>query len=237
MMEEALFKTEEKIIRRAEEMLKGGFRETAHPDREFEQLLESYKKMYKQLRRLIRINDKQAKKLNEANELLTRLSTVDDLTGVNNRRFFDERFVMEWQRACRRQSTLSLILADIDFFKQINDNHGHQAGDACLKTIARNLKELFRRSTDVVARYGGEEFCVLLPDQPRNEVEVMADSLRRMVADLEICHENLRIKTTISIGVATRTPDSPDGWSRMLHITDSALYRAKQTGRNRVCVA
>ncbi len=235
MSEETLFEQEETILRRAEEILRDRPGDNPNLPVEFENLLTGYKKIYKQLRRLIKINDKQARKLNEANELLTQLSTVDGLTGINNRRYFDERLEMEWRRACRHRSPVSLLLVDIDFFKKVNDTYGHQAGDECLKAIAQSMKSFFRRSTDLVARYGGEEFTVLLPDITKASACSLADSLRGKMEALEICCEGLRIRTTISIGVSTHIPEFPEGWERILSEADGALYRAKQNGRNRVC--
>ncbi len=237
MSEETLFEAEETIIRRAEEMLAQGTKENHRLRHEFEHLLGSYKKVYKQLRRLIKINDKQAKKLNEANLLLTGLSTIDGLTGVHNRRYFDEGFETEWKRAWRARAPLSLLLIDIDFFKKVNDTHGHQAGDVCLKLIAGTLKSSFRRCSDLVARYGGEEFCVLLPGTAGADASNLAEVLRRKVEDLIIPHEGLEIKLTISIGLSSQLPQFPEDREKMLAMADEALYRAKQTGRNRVCQA
>lgn len=166
-------------------------------------------------------------------EELNTLSRIDVLTGLYNRRHFEERFAHEWQRSIRHRLPVTFIIGDIDHFKKINDDFGHQAGDAFLKLTARVLKESFRRATDLVARYGGEEFVVLCTDTDPTAAYEMAESLRQQMADISLTHNNQKISATISIGIATATPGIHDSRDTLMSIADKALYAAKQQGRNR----
>ncbi|MFN3984232.1 MAG: diguanylate cyclase domain-containing protein [Rhodocyclaceae bacterium] len=178
------------------------------------------------------------RKLNDANRELSRLSSVDGLTGVANRRVFDETLAREWRRAARRQAPVSLLLADVDHFKQFNDHYGHQAGDECLKSVARALERALRRPSDLVARYGGEEFAMVLPDTDALGAERVAVAIVDAVGDLAIPHRGSSTSdhVTVSVGVATIAPAPGDdgGWARLLQQADGCLYQAKSEGRNRI---
>ncbi len=172
--------------------------------------------------------------LEDANEHLARaietlhlISTQDGLTGVPNRRHFDDTLSREWRRAARSQRAISLLMIDIDYFKVFNDTHGHQAGDECLRVVARTLSESLHRAGDMVARYGGEEFVVLLPETEADSARAMAETLRARVA--------ANSSVTVSIGAATVVPP-PDasGCEEFVRVADTALYEAKRAGRNRV---
>ncbi len=177
------------------------------------------------------------RKLDEANQELTRLSSLDGLTAIANRRQFDETLQREWRRASRQGKPVSLLFCDVDYFKQFNDGYGHQVGDECLKAVARTLKDVLRRPADMVARYGGEEFSAVLPDTDVAGALLVAESLRAAVEALGITHRFSRAAkvVTISVGVATAVPARHDG-SPMprLKMADEALYVAKENGRNRV---
>ncbi len=181
------------------------------------------------------------RKLDEANRELTRLSTADGLTGIANRRRFDETLLKEWRRCARDARPIALLLIDVDFFKPFNDNYGHQVGDECLKTVARTLAGCLHRSTDLAARYGGEEFAVILPDTEEQGALAVAEALREAVHALGITHRFSAVApvVTISIGLACTVPQRGDesGFIRLLKRTDAALYRAKTGGRNRVVCA
>ncbi len=174
--------------------------------------------------------------LARANQELERLSRADALTGIANRRLFDEIFEREWDRARRNQSALSLALVDIDEFKLYNDTYGHQRGDACLRAVAQALDSQVRRSSDLVARYGGEEFAAILPGVGEKEALDMAWSLNRLVADQRIEHESSRVSdlVTVSVGIATTIPSSEQTPTNLIAQADEALYRSKATGKNRV---
>jgi diguanylate cyclase (GGDEF)-like protein len=174
-------------------------------------------------------------KLQEANQYLVRLSTIDGLTGIANRRMFDQTLETEWEEAKRTGTPLSVVLADIDHFKRLNDSAGHQAGDECLKTIARELARAVKRDTDLVARFGGEEFAVILPATDHAQAAALAESIRQAIEKLEIRHPNspTGANVTISLGIATATDDRFPTANALVGAADSALYAAKQLGRNR----
>ena len=174
--------------------------------------------------------------LREANALLSELSIRDSLTGLYNRRRFDEVFDTEWRRSLRTMRPLSLLMIDVDCFKALNANYGHQRGDECLREIARVLEEQPRRGHDIVARFGGEEFAVLLPGADIPGAMRIAYKIRQSVEDLQIEHrESLTgAWVTVSVGVCSRVPLIGQGPSDMVYEADMALYLAKQLGRNRV---
>jgi two-component system chemotaxis family response regulator WspR len=180
--------------------------------------------------------EKSRQELAAANKILEKLSSLDGLTGVPNRRRFDEVLKQEWQRAVRHSTSLSLIMLDIDFFKLYNDTYGHQGGDECLKQVARALEGAARRETDLVARYGGEEFAVVLPETGSTGAFDVAESLRAAVEKENIPHESSKVSdhVTISVGVATWIPEKGSSPEQLLAAADQALYKSKENGRNRV---
>lgn len=173
----------------------------------------------------------QAEKLEAANNELARLSATDPLTGLFNRRYFDKTFVNEWNRACRSQSFLSLLMIDVDNFKQYNDALGHPAGDLCLKQVADVLKSNAQRSGEFAARIGGEEFAVVTSNLGAAEAAALAQRILRETADMKIRHPGSSFEfVTVSIGIATFSGQSQD---HLITEADTALYRAKKEGRNR----
>ena len=174
-------------------------------------------------------------------DLLRTLAFVDGLTGVANRRHFDERLALEWGRAQRLAAPLSLMLADVDHFKAYNDHYGHQAGDEVLRRVAQTLREQLRRPTDMVARYGGEEFACLLPDTPLADARTLAERMGQAVRELAIPHRHSRAApvVTVSFGVAAREGPALRGAhpALLLGLADAQLYEAKHQGRARVCAA
>jgi len=175
------------------------------------------------------------RELSEANELLREMSYLDPVTEIANRRRFDERLDQEWRRAIRTASTLSLIMVDIDFFKEFNDTFGHQRGDECLHTIAHTLADGLPRAGDSVARYGGEEFAVILPLTDRAGAFKLAEALRQRVEALGIAHpaSAAAAVVTISCGVATVRPTAEMEPGELVRLADESLYVAKHGGRNR----
>lgn len=178
-----------------------------------------------------------AAELEAANQKLAQLSITDGLTGLANRRRFDEVLALESARARRTGQPLAILMIDIDWFKKYNDHYGHQAGDFCLTRVAGILKVSARRTSDLVARYGGEEFTVIAADTDADKAGRLADAFCRAVAALEIAHtESLHGKITVSIGFAADVPDRANGGEALLRRADTALYQAKDGGRNR-CAA
>jgi diguanylate cyclase (GGDEF)-like protein len=173
------------------------------------------------------------------NQELKRLSTLDPLTGIANRRFFTDIFDVEWRRARRTEAPLSLIMVDIDFFKPYNDRYGHQAGDDCLKKVAGLLSDALHRAGDLVSRYGGEEFVVLLPAHDLRSAVDVAHRLRARLESLGVPTEVSSVSPvlTISLGVATAHPADGGSPELLLNAADQALYAAKEEGRNRVVAA
>lgn len=176
------------------------------------------------------------KQLLEANELLQKISTVDALTGVANRRGFDEYLKKEWKQASRMSTPLSLILIDIDYFKRYNDTYGHVEGDICLRLVAECLKKAAKRSIDFIARYGGEEFVIILPATDTAGARTVAEHLRIQVEALQIPHTRSESSSyiTISLGTATMIPTRDSDPKELFLRADKALYQAKQEGRNLV---
>ncbi|MEH6452770.1 MAG: diguanylate cyclase, partial [Psychromonas sp.] len=176
------------------------------------------------------------KDLNEAKKQLEILTLTDSLTNIGNRRSFDERLILEWKRAQRGDTSLCLILIDIDYFKLFNDHYGHIAGDNCLIQVAFMLQKSFPRSTDFVARYGGEEFVVLLSDSV--DSYKVAERCRQNIAALRIEHEASTVAKyiTISLGVSTLIPSQQCEIVDFINSADRALYAAKEAGRNQVIV-
>lgn len=174
--------------------------------------------------------------LEEANQKLRAQNYLDGLTGIANRRRFDEFIDVEWRRALRNSRSLSLIMIDIDVFKAFNDNYGHLEGDDCLKKVARTLRDGLKRPGDLAARYGGEEFVALLPETNSKGAFEVAEDLRSRVEGLSIPHAYSSVSgsVTISLGVASIVPDMRISMDTLIKSADRALYRAKQKGRNRV---
>jgi len=176
--------------------------------------------------------------LEEANRKLALMSYVDAVTEVSNRRSFEEELAMEWRRAMRTQSPLSLLMVDIDGFKAYNDALGHQAGDETLKKVAAVIDQGVQRAGDIVARYGGEEFAVLLPDTGADGAAALAERMRKAVEEQHIWHPATpRGRLTVSIGVATSVAKDDTQPSALVKAADGALYQAKHDGRNLVRVA
>ncbi len=192
----------------------------------------------KRLRFAARKLQAMAENLEDTTIELKRLSGMDALTGVPNRRFFDEILDKEWARAVRSHQPLAIIMIDIDRFKLHNDTYGHQAGDVCLRQVANVLKGSVHRPADVVARYGGEEFALILPGDDIVGAAAVAERMRLGVETLKIAH----VKSvsghdvTISLGVAVVVPDSHSSALELVAAADEALYRAKAVGRNQVIV-
>jgi len=175
----------------------------------------------------------------ELTEQLRKLSVVDGLTGIANRRNFDEELARIWRRAQRESAPVSLVLIDIDHFKKYNDHYGHLAGDDCLRRVAQALQQTVKRPFDLVARYGGEEFAVVLPDTGVRGSERLAEEMRKAVELLGIPHagSSASSRVTISSGVAAMAPESGAPPEILIAAADACLYEAKLAGRNRVVIA
>ncbi|MDH4227833.1 MAG: diguanylate cyclase [Deltaproteobacteria bacterium] len=174
--------------------------------------------------------------LSEANEKLKHLSLLDGLTGISNRRGFDEAIEVLFAHSIRAKKPISMILIDIDYFKLYNDTHGHLAGDDCLRMVAKTIRATVRRKSDMVARYGGEEFVVVMPDTGVDNATSAAEDIRAAVEGKKLPHGSSRASdyVTISSGVASILPAPKDSADALFALADEALYDAKHNGRNRV---
>ena len=169
-----------------------------------------------------------------ANAQLAQLSTTDGLTGIGNRRYFDERLASEWQRGARQQLPLALLLIDIDHFKLYNDHYGHLAGDECLRCVAQTLASCVRRADEFAARYGGEEFVLLLPGSNLDAARAVAQRCLEEMARVAIPHAASPTASllTLSIGIASMCPIAGAHPTTLIDAADAALFRAKKAGRN-----
>ena len=174
----------------------------------------------------------------ETNRELERLTNVDGLTGLSNRRYFNEYIEAEWKRAVRSSKPLSILMIDVDHFKLYNDTYGHLAGDDVLRKVALTLRESCKRSTDLAARYGGEEFAITLPETPSTEIQRLGEEICQAVEALSLPHSASSTAkcVTISVGGATTIPQQGEGFSQLVDAADKALYEAKRAGRNRAAV-
>ena len=179
----------------------------------------------------------------EANEKLERLARADGLTGVPNRRSFDEYLERTWSASAREGRPVALLMVDIDFFKPYNDTYGHLAGDDCLRAVAKVLSRAARRPADMAARYGGEEFTVVLPETDLQGAVVIAEEIRSGIEAVRMEHASSSVSghVTVSVGVASMVPGNRSGSTTpakdLVEAADNALYRAKDEGRNRVVVS
>ena len=186
--------------------------------------------------RALRVSQQQ---LLDTNLVLQRLMNSDGLTGLSNRRHFDEYLELEWRRAMREQQQLSLLMIDVDYFKVYNDSFGHLAGDEALRQVAEAIRGSCSRPTDLPARYGGEEFALVLPNTSPGGARLVAEKLRQTVHGLAIPHTAPQAdsRLTVSIGLATQTPPQGSHCRQLISAADKGLYLAKDSGRNQVGIA
>jgi diguanylate cyclase (GGDEF)-like protein len=184
---------------------------------------------------LAELVEQRTAQLKAANTRLEAMTRFDPLTGLANRRHFDEVKELEFNRALRHRQAFSVLMCDIDYFKLYNDNYGHANGDQCLRDVALTMSALFSRSGELVARLGGEEFAVLLPGQSREQALCSAERLQALLADQKLPHKGSGVSpyVTMSIGIAELDPANMDRFDQLLQSADKALYRAKSQGRNR----
>ena len=172
---------------------------------------------------------------------LQRLSSLDGLTNIANRRSFDKFIEDEWRRALRNNdnSTIAVIMIDIDYFKLYNDGYGHQSGDDCLIRVAQTLEKCVHRASDLMARYGGEEFVAVLVDTDEQGAYAIAQQIQEAIRALAIPHEYSTVANlvTLSMGVASATPGSKTSVAQLIADADKALYAAKEKGRNQAILA
>lgn len=200
--------------------------------------LYNQKRLIEEKSKLLEIKIKELSELKEANFKLENLSTLDGLTGISNRRSFDNYIDMSLKSCIRSNKPLSLIMADIDFFKGYNDTYGHLQGDDCLIKVAKAIASSIKRPLDFVARYGGEEFALILPETDEEGAKVIAETVRKNIEELRIIHEHSAAAPhiTLSLGISTIYPKSGNFIGELIDSADKALYKSKSSGRNRVSI-
>jgi two-component system, chemotaxis family, response regulator WspR len=186
---------------------------------------EAYRALHESQRKLIEINHE-----------LQRLTNVDGLTGLSNRRYFNDYSGPQWKLAIREKAPIAILMIDVDNFKKYNDTYGHLAGDEVLKSVGAAMLRSFSRPTDLPARFGGEEFVVLLPATPNDSLLTLGDRLRANVEELKIPHAASQVcgHVTVSVGGAATIPNPEDTLLALVEVADQALYEAKNSGKNRV---
>lgn len=195
--------------------------------------IRAMRRLVEMQRELVRVTHK----LEVANRKLQRLSTTDRLTGIANRRMYDDMARREWRRCERMKKPISLVLVDVDHFKLFNDKYGHPAGDECLKLVAGQVAKVALRATDLAARYGGEEFVLVLGETDADAASWLANYLRQQVVELNIPHYASSSRhVTVSCGVASVMPEGERSLDVLLKSADQALYQAKAAGRDQVVV-
>jgi diguanylate cyclase (GGDEF)-like protein len=190
------------------------------------------------LQKRLQLLEIHARNLVNINEDLQRLSYLDGLTGIANRRHFEKTLGLEWRRVNRAGMALSLLMIDIDFFKSLNDAYGHQRGDVCLTSVANALCNTLKRSGDMVARYGGDEFIIILPGTTEEGAAEIGEVIRATIEALELPHKDSSVANvlTISIGVVTVYPTQGFYPQELVAAADEALYLAKEQGRNQLSI-
>jgi diguanylate cyclase (GGDEF)-like protein len=172
--------------------------------------------------------------LEEANRELEKKNTLDELSGLHNRRFYDKKITAEYRRSKRNLTPLSLVLIDIDHFKRVNDDYGHQAGDQCITWIAQQIKQCLKRPSDICCRYGGEEFCLILPETTAQGAKALAEIVRAQISDQAFSYKNDLLAITISCGVSTYEQQANVVQDDIFSAADKSLYFAKKNGRDQV---
>ena len=243
MSEESIFSRETKVIDEAESFAARAEVSGNPLLQPYLDLLKEYKKLFRQTQRVVKMSDRMQQSLNELNadlhahkEILSKMSYVDGLTSIANRRRFNECIETEWHRDQRTGNPLALMILDLDHFKQFNDHYGHGAGDDCLIKCAQVMVQSIKRPADLAARYGGEEFAILLPETELAGAIQVAFEVQAGISDLAIKHEYspTSSQVTVSIGIAVMVPSSQSTYQELIEAADDQLYAAKAAGRNQI---
>jgi len=198
--------------------------------------LYNQKKLVEEQSKLLQLRVQELSELRADNYRLENLSFCDGLTGISNRRQFDQFLEISFKSSIRSGKPLSLIMADIDYFKAYNDNYGHLKGDECLIKVAKTMVSTVKRPLDLVARFGGEEFAVILSETDLNGARLIAEEIRKSIEALALTHEYSSVSPniTISLGITTITPSNLYSMEELIDKADKALYKAKSKGRNTI---
>lgn len=229
-----IFIKEDGVVQESEKLILAHTFESTKDEKHYEHLLDEYKHLLNQVKHMVRMSDLMGAKLKSVSSKLDKMSKTDFLTGLYNRRFFDEFYLREWQGTMRTSKFLSILIVDIDHFKEYNDTYGHLLGDKCLQAVAYALKTSIKRPRDFIARFGGEEFVCLLPETDMPGAQCVARRFLSRVEAIEVPLENQDgiVKATVSIGVSSLIPSKEISPNDFLQAADDALYIAKGEGRN-----
>lgn len=228
-----LFFKEDEVCQEAERLLvEDTFSSTADAEH-YRVLLKEYKKLLKQMCRMVKMSDLMQNELKILLQKLAQMSNIDSLTGLYNRRYFNEVYQREWLSASRSQVSLAALMLDIDNFKKYNDTYGHIQGDKCLQAVAKAIQKAVKRPRDMVARYGGEEFVIILTETDASGAYFIAEQAHNNVRELKITHCTSSDQiVSVSIGVAAIIPYYHNHPEELLNMADEALYRSKSSGRD-----
>lgn len=233
-----LFFKEDEVCKKAEELLLDDIFSSAADKEHYQLLFNEYRKLLNQMCRMVKMSDLMQNKLKIMADKLEQMSSIDSLTGLYNRRYFNENYQKEWLSANRSQTSLAALMLDIDNFKKYNDTYGHLQGDKCLKSVAEAIRKAVTRPRDIVARYGGEEFVIILTETDASGALYIAEQAHTNVRELAIEHSASSSGqiVSISIGVAAMIPFNKNRPEELLNMADEALYRSKSNGRNTIAL-
>lgn len=229
-----IFSKEQSVISKAEKLISSKSFKCHEDELNYRNLLNEYKDLLKQTMKMIKISDITQLELKNISDNFEVISQIDVLTGLHNRRYFNEVYDKEWKNSIITKTPISLAMIDIDYFKKYNDTYGHLKGDVCLTSVAKEIKKSVIRPRDVLARFGGEEFIAFLPETDKDGAVSLANSLLKAVEALDIEHQSSSIakRVTLSIGLVSMIPNENDNMDVFLKMADDALYEAKKAGRN-----
>ncbi|PKM90611.1 MAG: hypothetical protein CVU87_01990 [Firmicutes bacterium HGW-Firmicutes-12] len=226
-----IFVKEEQVVEEAEKLLSAKQFTGEEDAQNYGALLAEYKSLLNQMIKVVKISDIMQSELKTMSDNFEETSRIDVLTGIYNRRYFNESYLREWKNAVRTKTYLAVLMLDIDYFKNYNDTYGHLQGDECLKAVAKGIQQAIKRPRDIVTRYGGDEFVVLLPETEAKGATCVAQTIIDNIESLALEHSGSPInhKVTVSIGVSSIIPDkSIKKVDSLLSIADTALYMAKE---------
>ncbi|MDP4127121.1 MAG: GGDEF domain-containing protein [Bacillota bacterium] len=230
-----LYFKEDEVCKEAEKLLLDDIFSSPADKEHYLVLFKEYRKLLKQMRRMVKMSDLMQNELKILSHKLEQMSSIDSLTGLFNRRYFNEVYQKEWLSACRSQVSLAALMLDIDNFKKYNDTYGHLRGDKCLQAVAEAVRKAVKRPRDMVARYGGEEFVIILTETDASGAFYIAEQAQNNVRQLKIEHSASSFQiVSVSIGVAAMIPSSENHPEELLNMADEALYRSKSNGRNSI---
>lgn len=231
---EDIFELEKEVIQEAESLLQLKTFSSEEDEERYKRLLKAYKRLLKQMQTMVKMSDIMQSKLNSMSSELEKLSQIDGLTGLYNRRFFNEIYLREWKESISSGTALGAMMIDIDYFKVYNDTYGHLAGDSCLQKIAGSIGQTVEELNVYVGRFGGEEFILLLPGVDAGQCSDIAQKIIEDIAELKIpsAVKTIGGNVTVSIGIGLITPADGIKPESLVNAADQALYRAKKDGRN-----